>query len=320
MLRLIAPTLALLAIPSAVLAHVTAVAHEEPGWTLTPTVLVPIAAALVLYVVGTVRLLRRSRTGRAELRRRFTWFAAGWLTLATAAITPLHEAGEMSFALHMIEHELLMLLAAPLLVLARPLGILLWGCGMRTRRMLAALVRVHAVNTTWRVLHSAVLATALQAAVMWLWHVPQLFQRALLHEGWHIAQHLSFLASALLFWSAMFREGQRRAGVASLCLFVTSLIGGALGALMTFAASPWYPSYAAMGLTPFGLTAQEDQQLAGLLMWIPGGLVHAGVALALILKVLRMPAGADTLTRYAVSETPARPPGADSSDRTWRSP
>jgi putative membrane protein len=114
-----------------------------------------------------------------------------------------------------------------------------------------------------------------------------LFQLALEHEGWHLAQHLSFLLSALVFWAAMLQERHERAGVAALCLFATSLLGGALGALMAFAQSPWYPGYAALGLTPFGLTPREDQQLAGLLMWIPGGLVHAGAALVMFRKVLR---------------------------------
>ena len=102
-------------------------------------------------------------------------------------------------------------------------------------------------------------------------------------EGVHILQHLCFLGSALLFWWAMV-HGRGGPGVAALCLFLTSMIGGALGALMTFAASPWYADYAAMGMTPFGLTPTEDQQLAGLLMWIPGGAVHAGAALAVLAR------------------------------------
>jgi len=123
---------------------------------------------------------------------------------------------------------------------------------------------------------------------MWVWHLPPLFDRALGHQGWHVAQHLSFLLSSLLFWWAMMhgREGRHGYGVSALCLFATSLIGGALGALMAVSTSPWYAGYAAMGMTLGGLTPAEDQQLAGLLMWIPGGLFHAAAALWFLFKWL----------------------------------
>ena len=62
------------------------------------------------------------------------------------------------------------------------------------------------------------------------------------------------------------------------------MIGGALGALMTFSASPWYDDYAALGMTPYGLSPVEDQQLAGLVMWIPGGMVHAAAALIMVMR------------------------------------
>jgi cytochrome c oxidase assembly factor CtaG len=71
-----------------------------------------------------------------------------------------------------------------------------------------------------------------------------------------------------------------------LCLVVTSIVSGALGALMAFATSPWYAGYARLGMAPFGLTPSEDQQIAGLLMWVPGGLVHAAAALLMMRRVL----------------------------------
>jgi cytochrome c oxidase assembly factor CtaG len=109
--------------------------------------------------------------------------------------------------------------------------------------------------------------------------MPSLFDRALDSEWWHALQHLSFLLSALLFWWSLTRSSHRpaRRAIAAGCLFVTSLASGALGALMAISSSPWYEGYAAIGvrgLLPGGMTAAEDQQLAGLIMWIPGGLVH----------------------------------------------
>jgi cytochrome c oxidase assembly factor CtaG len=128
---------------------------------------------------------------------------------------------------------------------------------------------------------------------MWVWHAPILFDRALDSSGWHIAQHASFFLSSLIFWWAMLhpRGGRSGYGVSAICLFVTSLIGGALGALMSFSSSPWYAQYAAMGMTGIGLDPVDDQRLAGLIMWIPGGLVHGVAALALFYKWLKSAEG-----------------------------
>ena len=114
--------------------HASALPHDEPGWTLSPSIVVPVAVSLLLYAHGAWRLRQRSHLGRAALHRRVLLFAAGWFTLAAAAISPLHEAGESSFALHMLEHELLMLIAAPLLVLAKPLETMLWSLPAAARK------------------------------------------------------------------------------------------------------------------------------------------------------------------------------------------
>jgi cytochrome c oxidase assembly factor CtaG len=186
----------------------------------------------------------------------------------------------------MFEHELLMLAAAPLLVLARPVPTALWAFSTTARQTLGRIATSGLITRLWRGMTSPVIATLLQAAVLWVWHAPALFDRALASEAWHAAQHASFLIGGLLFWKAILARGTAR-GAAVLCLFATSLVSGALGALMAFAASPWYARYAELGLAPFGLTPSEDQQLAGLLMWIPGGMVHALAALMLVHGMLR---------------------------------
>jgi putative membrane protein len=86
--------------------------------------------------------------------------------------------------------------------------------------------------------------------------------------------------------------------VSAACLFVTSLVGGALGALMSFSQSPWYPDYAAMGMTGIGLDPVDDQRLAGLIMWIPGGLVHGIAALVMFYKWLKAAEGAHAVTLH----------------------
>lgn len=265
-------------------AHGLETHHGTPGWTFDAWVVAPLLVALAWYALGFAQVHRRA-TATAVHRASALRFVAGWTVLAAALVTPLHQAGERSFAAHMLEHELLMLAAAPLLVLSRPLGVALWALPPSLR---AGFVTFgHGIGGAWRALTMPIVATVLQAAALWLWHAPRLFDLALANDGWHIVQHLSFLGTALLFWWAMLcGRGEHRLGLAIGCLFFTAIVSGALGALMAFSSSPWYAGYAASGLDAFGLTPAEDQQLAGLLMWVPGGLVHAGAGLALLARRL----------------------------------
>lgn len=276
----------ILAAPTAALAH--GGTHNPgagtPGWTWDPWLTIPLGLALLCYLLGFVRLRNRATLGRGVLWRGFILFTTGWLILALSLLSPLHEGGERSFAIHMIEHELIMLVAALLLPLSRPLATMLWALPRSIRHALADTARTSWISMIWRHLTNPVKATALQALALWAWHAPPLFNRALGHPGWHIAQHLCFLLTALLFWWAM--SNTRNTGLAALCLFLTSVIGGALGALMALSSSPWYAGYAAMHMMPFGLPPAQDQQLAGVIMWVPGGLVHAGAALVLLGRYL----------------------------------
>jgi cytochrome c oxidase assembly factor CtaG len=255
--------------------------HQAPEWTFAPGVVIPLALTLVLYMVGWIRLAHRSSLRMP--RHRAGLFLSGWAIMAAALVSPLHEAGEHSFTLHMIEHELIMLPAALLLVASRPGPVLLWGLPAPLRQGLSPLLRL----PLWRWLAAPLVATGLQAAALVGWHMPALFNRALTSEWWHVAQHASFAGTALLFWWAMLpRRGAESSLVASICLFVTSMVGSGLGALMALSASPWYPAYAAMGAMPFGLSPEMDQQLAGVIMWVPGGLFHLGAALILLARSL----------------------------------
>lgn len=288
--------LLLLALPSAAWAHPGHPHGAGPGWTLDASVTLPLALALLLYGIGLVRLWRRSHRGHARLRREARLFAAGWLVLAAALVSPLHEAGERSFALHMIEHELIMLVAALLLAISNAGPVLLWGLPTGARRGIGQVLHAPAVETSWNAVSSPWIATALQAVALWLWHAPALFDRALASEGWHIAQHLSFLVTALIFWWSIGEAQARgRIGVAVFCLLVTVCVGAALGALMALSSSPWYAGYAAMGMTPYGLTPEQDQQMAGLIMWIPGGVVHMGAALVILFRWLTPQEGRDVV-------------------------
>ena len=252
------------------------------AWSFEPIVSVSLALTAVLFVIGLWRLWRES-TRRKSIR---TWealcFLGGWVALFVALVSPLHAWGRVLFSAHMSQHEVLMLVAAPLLVLGRPLIAFLWALPVEWSRTLGNVAKLRWINRTWTTLTIPLVAWLVHAIALWIWHIPLLFDAVLHNEAVHTAQHLSFLISALLFWWALIHgpQGAMGYGAAVLYLFTTSIHSGLLGALITVATSVWYPSY--VGLTSsWGLTPLEDQQLGGLIMWIPANLVYviAGIAL-----------------------------------------
>jgi putative membrane protein len=179
-----------------------------------------------------------------------------------------------------VQHELLMLVAAPLLVAARPLVPLLWALPIAPRRALGRRTSRGAPRLLWRALTLPLAAFVLHAVAIWVWHLPALYDATLRSEALHAAQHLSFLATALLFWWSLTQgpAAERRWGPAILYATATMAHTGALGVLLTFASRPLYPAYLGR-TTPWGISALEDQQLAGLVMWIPAGVGYLAAAL-----------------------------------------
>jgi len=258
------------------------------AWSFEPLVTAALALSAGLFVAG-VRRLWREAPKRKSIR---TWeamcFLLGWLALFVALVSPIHAWGRVLFSAHMTQHELLMLVAAPLLVLGRPLIAFLWALPLDWSRSLGNVAKIGWINRVWRTLTIPLVAWLVHAIALWTWHIPLLFDAVLHNELVHTAQHLSFLVSALLFWWALIHgpRGAMGYGAAVLYLFTTSVHSGILGALIALARSVWYPSYA--GLTDsWGLTPLEDQQLGGLIMWIPAGLVYLIAALALFAGWLR---------------------------------
>lgn len=262
----------------AVLAPWPALAHgERPqvAWNGDVWMVGSLILAALLYGRGVWVLWAATAPGRGVRRWQAVSFAGGWLVLAVALVSPLHGLSAELFAAHMVQHTLLMLLAAPLLVLGRPLLPGLWALPRTWRRRLGRVGRVTWVRATWRALTTPLLAWAAHAVVLWIWHVPGMFQAALASEPVHAVQHLSFLGSALAFWWALIHHRQKRTGygAAVLAVFTTAMHSGLLGALLTFARTPWYPKYATTA-NVWGLTPLEDQQLAGLIMWVPAGMLY----------------------------------------------
>jgi len=250
-------------------------------WTFEPWVVALLIASLALYVAGYRHLRARSKRGRRIRMRQLGAFGLGWLTLVIALASPLDALSAALFSAHMVQHELMMIVAAPLLVLSRPLGVWLWAFPPALRHRIAAAVRTPALRGLWRTLCAPAVAWLLHAAALWAWHMPRLFEAALASSSIHTLQHASFLLSALLFWWTVFGESAAReqSGYAMLSLFTTMVHTGALGALLTLAPGLWYPAYieptSALGFDPL-----QDQQLGGLVMWVPGGLAYLVAALS----------------------------------------
>jgi putative membrane protein len=257
-------------------------------WGLEPVVIVSLALSGWMYVVGIRRLWQESRPGLGIRKWEACAFTGGWLALFIALVSPLHPLGSVLFSAHMTQHEVLMLIAAPLLVLGRPVIAFLWSLPLGWRRKAGSAGKASGVQGAWRTLTNPFVAWALHALALWIWHAPSWFQATLESELIHTLQHLSFLVSALLFWWALIhgRQGLMGYGAAVLYMFTTSIHSGVLGALITFASSPWYPAYSETTAS-WGLTTLEDQQLGGLIMWIPAGLVYIIAGLALFAGWMR---------------------------------
>jgi putative membrane protein len=250
------------------------------AWEFDPGVVIPLLASAFLYARGA----RRHRTLTA---REKTFFWCGWSMLAVALVSPLHPTGEVLFSAHMIQHEILMLVAAPLMVLSRPLVTFLWALPFEWRRGLGRWSKTGYVRRTWCFITEPFTAWWIHAIAIWAWHAPFLFQLTLTSELAHTAQHLSFFLSALLFWWALlYTHGRLAYGAAVFYVFTTAVHTSILGALLTFAPHVWYPTYNST-TQAWGLTPLQDQQIGGLVMWVPAGLVYLAAGLALFAAWLK---------------------------------
>jgi cytochrome c oxidase assembly factor CtaG len=252
------------------------------GWTTDLAVTGPLALSLLIYLIGVSRLWHAAGFGRGTSLAEVACFVAGWLLMAVALITPLHDLSRRIFSAHMISHELVMTVAAPLLILGRPLGPMLWAFPAGWRRKVAKSAQAAAYLLGWDILTLPLVATVLHAIAIWAWHVPFLYEAALRIEWVHWAQHLSFLLTALFFWWVVLDGAQRgrvHAGSVAL-LFLTGLHTAFLGVLISLSPRVFYPLQSTAS-AEWGLTPLLDQQLAGLVMWVPGGMVYAVAALAL---------------------------------------
>jgi putative membrane protein len=252
-------------------------------WTADPLVLVPLLLLTLGYALGTARLWGRAGAGHGVPVWRAATFALGVASLLAALLSPLDAAAEGSFAAHMGQHMLLIVVAAPLITLG--------NVGVVTLSALPGRLRVplgRAFASPWlrrprTWLLAVPVATAVHGLVVWLWHAPALYQAALAGPLAHCLEHLTMLGTAALFWWSVSTAWWRTplghgAGIGALLL--TMLHTGLLGILITLARLPLYPSYA-VATAPGALRPLEDQQIAGIVM-LAGGFVYLAAGLVLL--------------------------------------
>lgn len=274
------------------------------AWHWEPSV---VAGCLIL--AGGYLAIARPLTARA-------WsFLAGVVVLLFSLVSPLDVLGDTYlFSAHMIQHLLQTLVVPPLVLLGLPpylaRQVLAWA---PARRVEAAVAR-------------PLVAWTLATSALWLWHLPAFYDAALGDELLHIVQHLTFLTTATIFWWLVVAP----AGSASrwplpawatmAYLFTAFLASSLLGALLTFAPPGLYPAYQQppdrLGLLPlvrdgWGLTPADDQQLGGVLMWVPGGGVYLVALIGVFARWFNQPDDASDLVAVAtptVSQVDGAPP------------
>lgn len=273
------------------------------AWNLDPLVLVPLVLAGWAFARGAVARGRR-------LERWRVWATAGALAaVVVAVVSPLEALSSALASAHMVQHVLLVLVAAPLVALAGPGSTVVRGAPLVVRRPVGRWRRRLALGRVGRVLAGRPVALWLaHVGVLWAWHARVPYEAALRSEVLHGVEHLTFVATGVLFWQVVVgRPAWRRvpAGPGVLLVFAMALQSVFLSALLTFSPDPWYGAYAdttgAWGLSPLA-----DQQLAGLIMWVPAGVVYLAAGLGLLVAWIR----SSELGPTPLAAVPGAAPGA----------
>ncbi|MGP9814267.1 cytochrome c oxidase assembly protein [Rhodopseudomonas sp. NSM] len=234
-------------------------------WNFDPVLLVMLAGGVALHLGS----LRREPAAQGRILAA----AAGWTLLFMIFVSPLCALTSALFSARVAHHAVLVAVVAPLLVMSLP--------------RVGVPVRIGAAG--------GAAAFVLHMVLLWLWHAPAPYAAALADPAMFWVMELSLLGSAIWLWGAVLAPAARLG--ATLALLLGQVVQmGLLGAVITFARAPLYEAH--LGVTaPWGLTALQDQQLAGLIMWVPASIPYLAAALALLASRLDRPVAADEAAR-----------------------
>jgi putative copper resistance protein D len=278
-----------LLLPARVLAHgAEAPTPSFPSvlleWRFDPTAIVPLVLVAALYAWA-VRRVDAAHPGNRHPAHRTWLFMAGLVAIAVALTSPIEAYEGLLFSVHMIQHMLLELVAAPLLLAGAPITLALRVSSPRVRRGLLAVLQSRVVH----VISFPVIAWVLFAAVNWGWHFSTLYDQALENDLLHYVQHATFLGAALLFWwpaiGADPSPWRLPHPMRLFYLFLAMPQNSFLGVALLQTSTVLYPHYVTNGRT-WGPSPLEDQHLGGVLMWVMGDMAFlAGMAVVVALWV-----------------------------------
>ncbi len=261
------------------------------AWNFEPVVVAPVLTAAALYLDGW-RMVSRRMPNRFGARHLVVTMA-GLASILLALTSPLDALSALLLQAHMTQHLLLMVVAPPLLWMGAPVAPMLLGLPRRVRRKVTRALAVPQVRQLSHVLADPVVSWAAFVIAFWAWHVPALYDLALRSDVWHHVEHACFFVTALLFWRPVILPWPARSPWPRWAMIpylaLADLQNSALAAILTFSDHVLYPTYAAVPRI-WGLSALEDQAIAGVLMWVPGSLVFLLPVLWLVATGLAAPA------------------------------
>ena len=283
---------------TAALAHAGVHAEERGLENNEFIIALVIATFLLVFARGWTRMPPRRSGARAVPLWRAALFVGGLLLLAAVLLRPFDELADSYFSAHMGQHLVLLVVAPPMLAASQAQLVLLHAFPLRLRRSFGRRIAgvpglrfvAHHSSTIWFVCLSSV-------AVLWFWHLPQIYDWARRNEAVHDGEHLFFLLTELAFWRVILFRRERdlsRFG-AALILVAMSVQGGLLAAVITLAGRPMYSSYGS------GPGALADQALGGVMMWVIAGTIYLGAFAILFGQALARPRRSRNLASEAAS-------------------
>lgn len=246
------------------------------AWNLNPTLWIGyvVVVGLYLYAVGPLR--KKYHLAEHVKRGQMVWFLLGATLMLLALVSPLDELGDTYwFSAHMVQHLFLTVVGPPLLIL----GIPAW--------LVKPLLKRRTLYLVARGLTHPVVAFMLYNVDFWLWHAPPLYDAALSNEWIHVLEHVTFIVFAVIYWWPVLsplEEGLPRLPIGGqiLYLFLSGMPSVLLGAGLTFSPPLYQPYIAAPRL--LGISAATDQQLGGLIMWVPVSILYIAIMSALFIR------------------------------------